>query len=144
MFSNRAVRLAAQALALTGITMTLPACATVTRGTTQQFTIESSPPGALATTSNGFRCEATPCTLRMPRKDGFTVTVSHDGYVSQTRTVTSSMSGGGGTALAGNLLMGGIIGAGVDATSGALNDLNPNPMVVVLERETAEEQGGNR
>ena len=133
MFSNRAVRLAAQALALTGITMTLPACATVTRGTTQQFTIESSPPGALATTSNGFRCEATPCTLRMPRKDGFTVTISRDGYAEQTHSIESKMSGGGGAALAGNVLVGGLIGAGVDATSGALNDLTPNPLIVTLE-----------
>ena len=135
MSSKNVVRRIAQALALTGLAVTLPACATITRGTTQQFTIESSPPNALATTSNGFRCESTPCTLRMPRKDGFTVTVSKDGYVPATRTVTSSVSGGGGTAMAGNILVGGLIGMGVDATSGAMNDLSPNPLVVTLEPE---------
>lgn len=116
----------------------------MTRGTTQEFTIESSPPGALATTSNGFRCESTPCTLRMPRKDGFSVTVTRQGYVEQTHTVTSSMSGGGGAALAGNLIVGGIIGAGIDATSGALNDLSPNPLIVTLEPETKPAQGGDK
>lgn len=137
MSSKIILRRVAQALALTGLAVTLPACATITRGTTQQFTIESSPPNALATTSNGFRCESTPCTLRMPRKDGFTVTVSKQGFVSQTRTVDSSVSGGGGTAMAGNILVGGLIGMGVDATSGAMNDLTPNPMVITLEREVS-------
>lgn len=136
MFSKRSMRLALQAVALTGLTISLPACATITRGTTQQFTIESSPPRALAVTSNGFRCEATPCTLRMPRKDAFTVTVSLEGYTTETRSVTSGVSGGGGTAMAGNILVGGLIGMGVDATSGAMNDLTPNPLVVTLQPES--------
>ena len=33
---------------------------------------------------------------------------------------------------------GGLIGVGVDATSGALNDLTPNPLVVVLAPATHE------
>lgn len=144
MFSKRRARLAVQAVALTGLTMTLPACATITRGTTQQFTIESSPPGALATTSNGFRCETTPCTLRMPRKDAFTVTVTKDGYVTETRAVTSGVSGTGGTAMAGNILVGGIIGIGIDATSGAMNDLTPNPMVVTLQPVVGSVDGGDK
>ena len=36
------------------------------------------------------------------------------------------------------LLVGGIIGGAVDASSGALNDLKPNPLMVVL-RTPAEE-----
>ena len=38
----------------------------------------------------------------------------------------------------GNVLVGGIIGGAVDASSGALNDLKPNPLMVVL-RTPAEE-----
>lgn len=133
MMQENSVRRAVQVLTLLGLSMSLPACATITRGTSQQFTIDSRPPGALATTSNGFRCEATPCIIRMPRKDGFFVTISKEGYVTQTQSVQSGMSGAGGTALAGNLLVGGIIGVGVDATSGALNDLTPNPLIVDLE-----------
>ena len=34
--------------------------------------------------------------------------------------------------MAGNLFLGGIIGAGVDASTGAMNDLVPNPIEVVL------------
>ncbi|MGH7020110.1 MAG: translation initiation factor 2 [Brevundimonas sp.] len=133
MISKRHARLAVQALTLAGLSVSLPACATITRGTTQEFVIESSPPGARAATSNGFSCEATPCTFRMPRKDAFTVTIAREGYAEQTHSIESKMSGGGGAALAGNLIVGGLIGAGVDATSGALNDLTPNPLVVTLE-----------
>lgn len=118
--------------ALAGAALSLSACATVTRGTSQQFTVESSPPGASVDTTSGFSCVSTPCTFRMPRKDSFSVTVSMDGYVSQTHEVNSGMSGGGGAALAGNILIGGAIGIGVDAMSGALNDLTPNPLVVTL------------
>ena len=132
MISKTVARFGVRALALVGVALSVPACATLTRGTTQQFTVESTPPGAHVTTSNGFECVSTPCTFRMSRKDGFNVTVSKDGYVSQTVEVTSSMSGAGGAALAGNVLVGGLIGGAVDATSGALNDLKPNPLTVTL------------
>jgi hypothetical protein len=126
-------RLGARVSMLVCATASLAACATVTRGANQEFRVESSPPGASVTTSNGFACASTPCTFRMARKAGFTVTVAKEGYVEQTHSVESVLSGGGGAALAGNLLVGGIIGAGVDASTGALNDLRPNPLVVTLE-----------
>ncbi len=111
----------------------LGGCATITRGTSQQFTVESTPPGASVSTSNGFQCAATPCTFRMPRKDGFQVHVELEGYAPADAAVTSGMSSGGGAGMAGNVLIGGLIGIGVDATSGALNDLNPNPLHVTLQ-----------
>ena len=37
--------------------------------------------------------------------------------------------------MAGNVLLGGLIGAGVDASTGAMNELVPNPLHVVLEAE---------
>ena len=136
-------RAGARAATLVAIAVSLPACATVTRGTSQDFTVESTPPGARVATSHGFECAATPCTFRMPRKDGFRITVAKEGYVSQTREITSSVSGAGGTAMAGNILVGGIIGGAIDATSGAMNDLKPNPLVVTL-RTPAEEAAAAR
>ncbi|HEY1071747.1 translation initiation factor 2 [Brevundimonas sp.] len=132
MISKRHARLAVQAMALAGLSVSLPACATITRGTTQQFTVESSPPGARASTSNGFQCDATPCTFRMPRKDAFKVTISREGYVTQEHQIISGVSGGGTAGLAGNLIFGGVVGGVVDATSGAMNDLTPNPLIVTL------------
>jgi hypothetical protein len=116
----------------------LGGCATITRGTAQEFTVESTPPGASVSTSNGFQCAATPCTFRMPRKEGFTVRLEREGYLAAEATVTSDMSSGGATGLAGNILVGGLIGVGVDATSGALNDLTPNPLQVTLQAIPAE------
>lgn len=116
---------------------TLGACATVTRGTTTRFTIESTPPGAHASTSSGFVCEATPCTFRLPRKDKFVVTVSKPGYKTATMNVASKLASNGGVAFVGNALIGGVIGAGVDVSTGAMDDLTPNPAHVVLEVDTA-------
>lgn len=60
MISKTVARLGARAFTLVGVALSLPACATMTRGTTQEFTVESTPPGAQATTSNGFECVSTP------------------------------------------------------------------------------------
>ncbi|WP_135212360.1 PEGA domain-containing protein [Vitreimonas flagellata] len=116
----------------TALAVAVSGCATITRGTNQDFTVESTPSGATVSTSNGFECPATPCTFRMPRKDGFTVDLTLNGYLPARETVTSNMSSGGAAGMAGNVLVGGLIGVGVDATSGALNDLSPNPLQVTL------------
>jgi hypothetical protein len=47
--------------------------------------------------------------------------------------VTNHNSNEGGAAMAGNCLLGGCIGAGIDAGSGATLDLKPNPINVDLE-----------
>jgi hypothetical protein len=49
-------------------------------------TIDSNPPGALASTSNGGTCQ-TPCALSTPVTDPFTVTYTLEGYLSQTVAV---------------------------------------------------------
>ena len=133
MISVRTARFGVRALALVGVALSLPACATITRGSSQEFTVESTPSGARVSTSNGFQCESTPCTFRMPRKDAFRATISREGYVTQEHNVTSGISGGGAAGMAGNVIFGGVIGAVVDGTSGAMNDLSPNPLVVILQ-----------
>jgi hypothetical protein len=106
-------------------------CATVTRGSSQAWTVETDPAGADVALSNGERCK-TPCTLKLRRKYGFTVDISKEGYEPVRTEVVSQMSGAGGTALAGNIILGGLIGAGIDAGSGAAKDLRPNPLSVKL------------
>ena len=51
------------------------------------------------------------------------------------RVVSHGRAGAGGAALAGNVVLGGLIGAGVDSTTGATNELVPNPLHLVLEEE---------
>jgi hypothetical protein len=111
----------------------LGGCATITRGTTTQFTVDSSPPGAQVRTSTGFTCEATPCTFKMPRKEAFVVTVSKAGYKPSETPVKSIVAGEGAAGFVGNALVGGVIGAGVDVSSGAMMDLSPNPIHVNLD-----------
>ena len=71
----------------------------------------------------------------MPRKSEFDVTISKPGYKTATVHVTNKVANEGGTAMAGNIILGGIIGAGVDAGTGAMMDLVPNPVDIVLERK---------
>lgn len=115
----------------------LSACATVTRGTTEAFTVESTPPGAKVRTSNGYTCESTPCTWKMARKSEFEVEVSKPGYKTARANVTNQIAGAGAAGLAGNVLIGGVIGVGVDAVSGAALELKPNPLHITLEPESA-------
>ena len=115
---------AACALALGG-------CATVTRGTEEQILVNSDPPGAQAQTSLGLQC-ITPCTLNVQRKNEFTVTIGKPGYEPQTIPVLTRMAGAGAAGLAGNVLVGGAIGIGVDVVTGATLEHYPNPVTVVL------------
>lgn len=110
----------------------LAGCSTVTRGTKDTWVIETTPPGAEVTTSNGYHCASTPCAIKMPRRSEFVATVERDGYETVTVNVTHQVSGQGGAAMAGNVLVGGIIGAAVDAGTGAMNDLVPNPVILQL------------
>ena len=126
------VRYGAVALAAVSVS----ACATVTRGTNTAWEVQTTPSGARVETSHGHMCASTPCAIKMPRKSQFTATITKLGYKTASVSVTNKVAGGGGAAMAGNIIAGGIIGAGVDATSGAMLDLTPNPAVVVLEPAT--------
>jgi hypothetical protein len=122
------------AVALTAAVMSFGACATVTRGTKTAWEVKSEPPGAAVKTTNGFECKSTPCSIKMSRKAEFTATITKDGYKPLQIQVTHKIGSGGGAGMAGNVLVGGLIGVGVDATSGAMFDLTPNPVSVNLEK----------
>ena len=115
--------------------LSLTACATVTRGSKDAWSVNSDPTGARVETSNGMQCPATPCAIRMSRKSEFTATVTKDGYKPATISVTHKTANAGAAGVAGNVLVGGVIGLGVDAVSGASQDLTPNPAFVTLERK---------
>ena len=129
---NKAIRLGAAFLAVS----VLPACATVVRGTKTTYNITSSPSEAEVALSTGSKC-VTPCKLKLKRKDGFTATVAKKGFKTETATVESKISGGGGVAAAGNILAGGIIGGIVDGTNGSLNSFYPGKLHVELKPEDA-------
>ncbi len=107
-------------------------CATVTRGTTETLMIQSTPSGADVRVSNGFTGR-TPFTFTAPRKGDLIVTISLSGYESQEHILHSSVAGKGAAGVAGNALIGGVIGIGVDMATGAALSHKPNPLVVTLK-----------
>lgn len=114
-------------------TFILSGCATITRGSDDVLEIRTDPPGATVQTSNGFDCGSTPCVLTMPRRSEFVATISRPGCRSIDVPVTHRTPAGGGAAVAGNVLVGGLIGLAVDNHTGASQELVPNPIDVSLE-----------
>ena len=112
----------------------LAGCATVTRGTTDQLQITSEPAAAEVKTSLNHQC-ITPCTITVSRKDEFAVTFDKAGYKQQTINVKTQLAGSGAAGFAGNILLGGIVGMGVDAATGSTLEHVPNPVHAVLLRE---------
>jgi hypothetical protein len=110
----------------------LAGCATATRGTNETVIVYASPKGAQIATSVGLTCNTSPCSLQVSRKQEFSVTVTKDGYQTQTIHVGTKVAPGGVAGMAGNVLIGGVIGVGVDSVSGATLDHSPNPVLVEL------------
>ncbi|NEU12508.1 translation initiation factor 2 [Methylobacterium sp. BTF04] len=108
------------------------ACGSITRGTTEKMAFLSEPPGATMTTTKGYACPATPCSLDVERSDEFDVTFVKPGYRPESVPVRTKVVGAGAAGMAGNVLAGGIIGIGVDAYTGAALDHTPNPVSVTL------------
>jgi hypothetical protein len=129
------LRRASRALLIAAVAASSAACATVTRGTSEAWTVETDPSGATVKTTAGFACDATPCTFKMPRKSEFDVTITKAGYKTVSTHVTHQTAGAGAAGMAGNVIVGGLIGVGVDAVSGATQEIKPNPLVVKLEAE---------
>jgi hypothetical protein len=119
-------------LLIAAAAVSLSACTTITRGTNDTWVVETTPAGASVSTSNGYSCQSTPCAIKMPRRSEFVATVERDGYETVQVNVTHQISGAGGAGMAGNVLVGGLIGVAVDAGTGAMNDLVPNPVVLTL------------
>jgi predicted small secreted protein len=108
-------------------------CATVTQGTKDVLVIQTKPEDAQVQLSSGQSCVSTPCAIEIPRKDAVKVQITKKGCKAREVNVLSKMSTSGGAALAGNVLVGGFIGLGVDAATGASKELTPNPVVVTLD-----------
>lgn len=93
--------------------------------------IVSEPSGATARTSLGHQC-TTPCTLQVGRKDEFSVSFSMPGHQDQTVVVKTQLAGAGAAGFAGNVILGGVVGMGVDAATGSTLEHVPNPVSVVM------------
>ncbi len=106
----------------------LSGCATVVKGTTQKIPVASDPPGA-DVIANGQLLGQTPIDITLQRKRDHLVTISKDGYKQKSVAITKSTGG----AVWGNIIAGGLIGWGVDASSGAQYNLSPESINLALD-----------
>jgi hypothetical protein len=112
--------------------MLLSGCASVVRGTSETVSVNSQPADASIRTSLGHSCPTSPCVVEVSRKTTFTAFAEKPGYKPGQIYIDTKFSGGGAAGLAGNILLGGVIGVGVDAATGATLDHYPNPATIVL------------
>ena len=108
------------------IIMLLTGCATIMTGRRQTIPITTKPSGATVIIA-GER-HITPTTVTLERKHHYTVTIEKEGYHTETVEILSVISG----AVAGNILIGGIIGGGIDAITGAAKKLQPESISINL------------
>lgn len=118
-------------------------CASVVRGTTEKVTVNSEPADATIRTSLGHSCPMSPCTVEVSRKTEFTAFAEKEGFKPGQMYIGTKMSGGGAAGMAGNVLVGGVIGVGVDAATGATLDHFPNPAIIKLAPVDSAEESTN-
>ena len=115
-------------------------CATTIHGTTETIEIDSTPQGATVRILPDEITVTTPAEVELPRKHPHTLLVSLDGHVSRILFIDRITSG----ATYGNILIGGMIGTSVDASSGGAFDLEPDDLDIVLKpipRNTEPKEG---
>ncbi len=76
----------------------------------------------------------TPCVVQAKRSADITITINKDGYEPQIVRLVKDIPGSGAAGFAGNLLLGGVIGMGVDAAAGAALDHKPSQVIVTCSR----------
>ncbi|HEY4140920.1 MAG TPA: hypothetical protein VGM57_05870 [Pseudolabrys sp.] len=112
--------------------LALAACATVTRGTTQVVAVNTpGVPGATCTLTSaaiGSQLVVTPGTIALEKsKEEISVRCTKECYTEGAGVIASNLEG----MTAGNIILGGVIGFGVDAASGAMNKYSPEIQVVM-------------
>jgi hypothetical protein len=114
--------------ALTGLlALGTGGCATVVNGTTQKIPVTSDPIAAQVIVDGAVSGE-TPTTLTLKRNADHLVTLQKPGFEPKTIPVLKGI----GDAVWGNVLVGGLVGWGVDAASGSQYSLAPSSISVKL------------
>lgn len=110
------------------LVLALSGCATIINGTSQSVDFRSDPPGARVYVDGVARGE-TPFEADVKRKQEHEVRFELEGYESYDVQLDRTVS----PWLAGNILIGGLIGLGIDALSGGMYQVSPSSVGVILE-----------
>lgn len=116
--------------AITGFAVS--GCGTIIHGTRQGVGISSAPTGAEVWIDN-IKMGETPVIAKLRRKDTHTVKLILPGYQPYETTITRNVSGW----VWGNIVIGGLLGLGVDAISGGMYKLSPGQVTGSLAAERA-------
>jgi hypothetical protein len=103
-------------------------CATIVKGTTAKIPVASDPTAADVLVDGNFVGQ-TPTTLVLKKTTNHLVTIQKIGYQPKSTPVVQTVGG----AVWGNILAGGLIGWGVDASNGAQYNLIPTTIAVKLD-----------
>lgn len=85
-----------------------------------EVSVNTNPPGADLQFSNGQSCKS-PCSLKVSRSQSLQINIAKEGCQTQTATMIPTLAGGG-------VILGGLI----DYGTGAVYDLQPNPLTVTM------------
>jgi uncharacterized protein YceK len=110
------------------LALVLSGCATIVSGTTQKINVTSNPSDAIAKIDNNLSAK-TPTVFTLERRSDHTLELSKEGYKTTTVLLRRTFNG----MATGNILIGGLIGTGIDAASGATNKIIPEKIDVILE-----------
>jgi hypothetical protein len=114
---------------LLGITLSTTSCATIITGTKDKITFNSTPEGAKVLHKGIEKC-TTPCTVPISRGLGKQmVTFEKEGYESKEVKLTKNFN----AVTLVNILIGGIIGIGIDTATGSITKYSPKVYTVELE-----------
>ena len=115
----------------------LSGCASITKGSNQDISFISEPSAAnvkvydILQDYQGGEC-ISPCDLKLDRRGIYRATFKKEGYHDVRVKIVPDYSTSGLAGGAGSALMGAGIGVGIDAMTGAMKDLQPNPVEVKL------------
>lgn len=108
-------------------------CATIVKGKSQTVTVDTKPPGAICTLTRDGETVAvvspTPGSIAVDKSgDAITVTCKREGYQDSTGLIGTKFQ----AMTFGNVIFGGIIGAAVDAGSGAMHEYEPIVTITLI------------
>ena len=105
-------------------------CGTIVHGTSQNVLIQSDPPGAKATLSNGYEV-TTPQSVSLQRSEAQVITFEKEGYKKKQVALTRSFNAV--PTILGNILWL-IVGVAVDLVAGGAWTLKPENVNTTLEK----------